>query len=112
MRDLDIRGMGNMLGAEQSGYIAEMGFETYQRILAEAFEEIKGTVPDLPGMKEEDQTYVTDCVVDTDLEILIPDTYINITAERTVSVPYRRSSSSSYSWFGSGWPPARGDSRR
>ena len=82
MRDLDIRGMGNMLGAEQSGYIAEMGFETYQRILAEAFEEIKGTVPDLPGMKEEDQTYVTDCVVDTDLEILIPDTYINITAEK------------------------------
>ena len=83
MRDLDIRGMGNMLGAEQSGYIAEMGFETYQRILAEAFEEIKGTVPDmLPGVKEENQTYVTDCVVDTDLEILIPDTYINITAEK------------------------------
>ena len=82
MRDLDIRGMGNMLGAEQSGYIAEMGFETYQRILAEAFEEIKGTVTDLPGMKQEDQVYVTDCVVDTDLEILIPDSYINITAEK------------------------------
>ena len=82
MRDLDIRGMGNMLGAEQSGYIAEMGFETYQRILAEAFEEIKGTVSDLPGMKEENQTYVTDCVVDTDMEILIPDSYINITAEK------------------------------
>lgn len=82
MRDLDIRGMGNMLGAEQSGYIAEMGFETYQRILAEAFEEIKGTVADLPGRKEEEGVYVTDCVVDTDLEILIPDTYINITAEK------------------------------
>ena len=82
MRDLDIRGMGNMLGAEQSGYIAEMGFETYQRILAEAFEEIKGTVTDLPGQKEEEDVYVTDCVVDTDLEILIPDTYINITAEK------------------------------
>lgn len=82
MRDLDIRGMGNMLGAEQSGYIAEMGFETYQRILAEAFEEIKGIVSDLPGMKEENQTYVTDCVVDTDMEILIPDSYINITAEK------------------------------
>ena len=82
MRDLDIRGMGNMLGAEQSGYIAEMGFETYQRILAEAFEEIKGTVPDLPGKKEEDSVYVTDCVIDTDLEILIPDSYINITAEK------------------------------
>ena len=82
MRDLDIRGMGNMLGAEQSGYIAEMGFETYQRILAEAFEEIKGTVSDLPGHKEEEEVYVTDCVVDTDLEILIPDSYINITAEK------------------------------
>ena len=82
MRDLDIRGMGNMLVAEQSGYIAEMGFETYQRILAEAFEEIKGTVADLPGQKEEQQVYVTDCVVDTDLEILIPDSYINITAEK------------------------------
>lgn len=82
MRDLDIRGMGNMLGAEQSGYIAEMGFETYQRILAEAFEEIKGTVTDLPGQKEEEDVYVTDCVVDTDLEILIPDTYINITSEK------------------------------
>ena len=82
MRDLDIRGMGNMLGAEQSGYIAEMGFETYQRILAEAFEEIKGTVADLPGRKEGDEVYVSDCVVDTDLEILIPDTYINITAEK------------------------------
>lgn len=82
MRDLDIRGMGNMLGAEQSGYIAEMGFETYQRILAEAFEEIKGTVPDMPGRKEENEVYVTDCVVDTDMEILIPDSYINITAEK------------------------------
>ncbi|HIZ85467.1 MAG TPA: transcription-repair coupling factor [Candidatus Coprenecus stercoravium] len=82
MRDLDIRGMGNMLGAEQSGYIAEMGFETYQRILAEAFEEIKGTVPDMPGMKQQDETYVSDCVVDTDLEILIPDSYINITSEK------------------------------
>ena len=82
MRDLDIRGMGNMLGAEQSGYIAEMGFETYQRILAEAFEEIKGTVDDLPGRKEDSGVYVSDCVVDTDLEILIPDSYINITAEK------------------------------
>ena len=82
MRDLDIRGMGNMLGAEQSGYIAEMGFETYQRILAEAFEEIKGTVTDLPGRREEQEMYVTDCVVDTDMEILIPDSYINITAEK------------------------------
>lgn len=86
MRDLDIRGMGNMLGAEQSGYIAEMGFETYQRILAEAFEEIKetsGNTVRLPGKKtEEEENYVTDCSVDTDMELLIPDTYINIMAEK------------------------------
>lgn len=85
MRDLDIRGMGNMLGAEQSGFIAEMGFETYQRILAEAFEEIKGTVQDLqelPPKKEEVDVYVTDCSVDTDMELLIPDSYINVTAEK------------------------------
>lgn len=86
MRDLDIRGMGNMLGAEQSGYIAEMGFETYQRILAEAFEEIRetsGETVEVPGKKpEEEDMFVTDCSVDTDMELLIPDTYINITAEK------------------------------
>ncbi|HIT48963.1 MAG TPA: transcription-repair coupling factor [Candidatus Coprenecus stercoripullorum] len=82
MRDLDIRGMGNMLGAEQSGYIAEMGFETYQRILAEAFEEIKGSMPDAVREKGEDTAYVSDCTIDTDMELLIPDSYINIPAEK------------------------------
>lgn len=84
MRDLDIRGMGNMLGAEQSGYIAEMGFETYQRILEEAFEELKGTMDNAGSIhtKEEPSVYVTDCMIDTDMEILIPDTYIDITAEK------------------------------
>lgn len=80
MQDLDIRGMGNMLGAEQSGYIADMGFETYQKILAEAFEEIKesnGIVPDT-----DKQAYVNDFMIDTDLQLLIPDTYINIIAEK------------------------------
>lgn len=83
MQDLDIRGMGNMLGAEQSGYIAEMGIETYQRILAEAFEEIKGTLEESPYVEEnKDGYYCADCVIDTDLEVLIPDSYINITAEK------------------------------
>ncbi len=82
MRDLDIRGMGNMLGAEQSGFIAEMGFETYQRILAEAFEEIKYKSEDVHNINSEEEVYVSDCIIDTDLELLIPDSYINITSEK------------------------------
>ncbi len=80
MQDLDIRGAGNLLGAEQSGFIADMGFETYQRILEEAFIEIKHE----KGIVEEssDENYVSDCIIDTDLEILIPDSYINLTAEK------------------------------
>ena len=81
MQDLDIRGMGNMLGAEQSGYIADMGFETYQRILAEAFEEIKSENRDV-FEKEEEKVYVSDCVIDTDLEMMLPDSYISVTSER------------------------------
>ncbi len=82
MRDLDIRGMGNMLGAEQSGFIAEMGFETYQWILAEAFEEIKYTSSETQNINPEEEVYVSDCIIDTDLEVLIPDSYINITSEK------------------------------
>ncbi len=89
MQDLDIRGMGNMLGAEQSGFMADMGFETYQRILAEAFDEIKQenahiVAPDSPEVEEvvEEQCYVSDCLVETDMQLLIPDTYINIQAEK------------------------------
>lgn len=88
MQDLDIRGMGNMLGAEQSGFMADMGFETYQRILAEAFDEIKQEhteVTVVEGEEQEvaeDQCYVSDCIVETDLQLLIPDTYINIQAEK------------------------------
>lgn len=80
MQDLDIRGMGNMLGAEQSGFIADMGFETYQRILSEAFEEIKAS----HGIREEkeQQSFVTDCIIDTDLQLLIPDEYIDVQAEK------------------------------
>ncbi len=80
MQDLDIRGAGNLLGAEQSGFIADMGFETYQKILAEAFSEIR----EERGFKEEPQKveYISDCAIDTDLEILFPDSYIGITAEK------------------------------
>jgi len=86
MQDLDIRGMGNMLGAEQSGFIADMGFETYQRILMEAFEEIRangGEGEEVEGMApREDEEYVKECSIDTDLQILIPDSYVNVTAEK------------------------------
>ena len=84
MRDLDIRGAGNILGGEQSGFIAEIGFEMYQKILAEAIHELKST--DFKDVFAEEmdrkQDYVTDCTVDTDLEILIPDTYIENITER------------------------------
>ncbi len=117
MQDLDIRGAGNLLGGEQSGFIADMGFETYQRILEEAFMELKqeeylksgGEESDLSGRKElkkarkidltrgeknseefeeavektklADQ-YITDCTIDTDLELLIPDNYISQVSEK------------------------------
>jgi transcription-repair coupling factor (superfamily II helicase) len=84
MRDLDIRGAGNMLGGEQSGFMAEIGFEMYQKILDEAIRELKRTkFREL--FKEEIQQqedYVRDCVIDTDLEILIPDAYVESIAER------------------------------
>ncbi len=118
MQDLDIRGAGNLLGGEQSGFIADMGFETYQRILSEAFIEIKqeegmlshdeeknlkkevikeikrGGLTSQKGQVNKDEfkaatessikieQYITDCFVDTDLEILIPDTYISQSAEK------------------------------
>ncbi|WP_118974097.1 transcription-repair coupling factor [Taibaiella koreensis] len=84
MRDLDIRGAGNILGGEQSGFIAEIGFEMYQKILAEAIHELKST--DFKEVFAEEMErkhdYVTDCTIDTDLEILIPDTYIENITER------------------------------
>ncbi len=84
MRDLDIRGAGNMLGGEQSGFMADIGFETYQKILDEAIRELKRTeFKEL--FKEEiskQQDYVQDCTIDTDLEILIPDAYVESITER------------------------------
>ncbi|HTI93546.1 MAG TPA: transcription-repair coupling factor [Puia sp.] len=84
MRDLDIRGAGNMLGGEQSGFMVDIGFETYQKILDEAIKELKRTeFREL--FKEEiskQEDYVQDCTIDTDLEILIPDSYVEAVTER------------------------------
>ena len=84
MRDLDIRGAGNMLGGEQSGFMVEMGFEMYQKILDEAIRELKRTsFKDL--FKDEiakQEQEVADCTIDTDLEILIPDEYVESITER------------------------------
>ncbi|MBZ4188980.1 transcription-repair coupling factor [Niabella beijingensis] len=84
MRDLDIRGAGNLLGGEQSGFMAEIGFETYQKILDEAIRELKRTqFKEL--FKEEisrQDDFVSDCTIDTDLEILIPDDYVENITER------------------------------
>ena len=84
MRDLDIRGAGNLLGGEQSGFMAEIGFEMYQKILDESIRELKRTeFKDL--FKEEiskQDDFVHDCTIDTDLEILIPDEYVENITER------------------------------
>jgi len=84
MRDLDIRGAGNMLGGEQSGFMAEIGFEMYQKILDESIKELKRT-QFRTLFKEEiakQENYVQDCTIDTDLEILIPDSYVENITER------------------------------
>ncbi len=85
MRDLDIRGAGNLLGAEQSGFINDLGFDTYHKILDDAIQELKETdFKELfaAELAEKAKLIVQDCVIETDLEILIPDTYINNTSER------------------------------
>lgn len=106
MQDLDIRGAGNLLGGEQSGFIADMGFETYQRILNEAFAEINssnefyspGSSSDSADNQKNTGTdrvqvvrkqrvmlpadFITDCTVDTDLELYIPDDYVQQTEEK------------------------------
>ncbi len=90
MQDLDIRGAGNLLGAEQSGFIADIGFETYHRILNEAILELKQTdFKELFQDEKEDSTraflnvkFGVDCQIDTDLQLLFPDKYIQSTSER------------------------------
>ncbi|MCF0167260.1 MAG: transcription-repair coupling factor [Bacteroidales bacterium] len=86
MQDLDIRGAGNLLGAEQSGFIADMGFETYQKILAEAMEEMRCNPEYMIESDYEedkpDREYISDCTIETDIEALIPDKYLNMTSEK------------------------------
>jgi transcription-repair coupling factor (superfamily II helicase) len=91
MRDLDIRGAGNLLGGEQSGFINDMGFDTYMKILNEAVEELKeeGWYKDAIGESAETQDasifsrqFVKETVVDTDLQLLIPEGYVDSLTER------------------------------
>ena len=86
MQDLDIRGAGNLLGAEQSGFIADIGFETYQRILSEAIFELKENefrdVFTRPGEEESERPYINDCQIDTDFSVLFPEFYISNISER------------------------------
>ncbi len=85
MRDLDIRGAGNLLGAEQSGFINDLGFDTYHKILDDAIQELKESeFKDLfaEELTEKAKLVVPDCVIETDLEMLIPETYVSSTRER------------------------------
>ncbi len=85
MKDLEIRGAGDILGGEQSGFINEIGFDAYQKILAEAIEELKGNefkelYEEVGGQHE--KVYVKDTQIDSDFELLFPDDYINNITER------------------------------
>ena len=85
MKDLEIRGAGDLLGGEQSGFINDIGFETYQKILKEAVEELKDNeFKNLYTSDEEDgpKTFVKEVQIDTDLAILLPDDYVNSVSER------------------------------
>jgi transcription-repair coupling factor (superfamily II helicase) len=92
MQDLDIRGSGNLLGGEQSGFIADVGFETYQRILNEALIELRDSEyrepsddqvqSAVPVITDTGKIYVSDFQIDTDLEIMFPDEYISNISER------------------------------
>jgi len=84
MQDLDIRGAGNILGAEQSGFISEIGYETYQRILNEALLELRDEeFPDFSAGREDAcKEYVAECSIETDFEILIPEIYVENVSER------------------------------
>jgi transcription-repair coupling factor (superfamily II helicase) len=82
MRDLDIRGAGNILGAEQSGFISEIGFEMYQKILDEAILELKEQDFKELYHEEHPAEFVRDCQIETDFEVLIPDQYITNITER------------------------------
>lgn len=87
MQDLDIRGAGNILGAEQSGFIAEIGYETYQRILNEAIRELRSE--EFPEMEQVEDSpkqskglFLAECVIETDMDVHIPEYYVENTSER------------------------------
>jgi len=83
MRDLDIRGAGNLLGAEQSGFISDLGFETYHKILDDAIQELKeDEFRELFAHEINIKDLVTDCVIETDLPIIIPESYVPSISER------------------------------
>ncbi len=89
MQDLDIRGAGNLLGAEQSGFIADIGFETYQKIMQEAIMELReeglnvaGLAPEQPDGKVAEQRYIDDSHIDIAVPAELPDSYISQTAEK------------------------------
>jgi transcription-repair coupling factor (superfamily II helicase) len=86
MRDLDIRGAGNLLGGEQSGFIQDLGFDMYNKILEDAVQELKEVSFRELFSKEltdkENRPYLTDCSIETDLELLIPESYVNSISER------------------------------
>ena len=97
MRDLDIRGAGNLLGAEQSGFITDIGYEMYQKILDEAMQELKEEMTESGVWSSESEetkksfsshsplpahNFVQDCTIDTDLEVLIPEEYVENITER------------------------------
>lgn len=83
MQDLDIRGAGNMLGAEQSGFIADLGYETYQKILNEAMQELRDEeFPDLFGDTPQRRAYVAECQIECDLDVSFPADYIANVSER------------------------------
>ncbi|MBQ7941989.1 MAG: transcription-repair coupling factor [Muribaculaceae bacterium] len=91
MQDLDIRGAGNLLGAEQSGFIADLGYETYQKILKEAVLELKteefsevfdDETKQKSVVEEEEPTYVADCTIESDMELFLPATYVPQESER------------------------------
>ena len=88
MQDLDIRGAGNLLGAEQSGFIADIGFETYQKIMRQAIAELRAEGLDVAGLSDEEaetvkvETYIEDSVIDIEMLAELPDSYVRQPAEK------------------------------
>ena len=88
MQDLDIRGAGNLLGAEQSGFIADIGFETYQKIMRQAIAELRAEGLDVAGLSDEEaetvkvEAYIEDSVIDIEMLAELPDNYVRQPAEK------------------------------